>query len=321
MVISRRRRYDDEPAAISVFFGGNRVRRFVLSLCGVALAIPFVLQAQDKSTIKKVPAASSASFDSRPFSHLAFSAGLGFNGVNLQAATNLNQYMNLRAVGNVFKYDVKDITINDKNGARGVNVSGNLNFATAGATVDFYAAPRHSFVPRLSTGMLFYNQNGVSATGVLSAGNDMSLGDDKFYADTTNHPNDLPSVTAGIDLYKQKKAFTLTTGWGNIIPRKGGHWSFSNELGVAFSGSPQIRLGLSGYGCADINTTYNGVVYNDTYCNINLADENATAGAVPIGKIIHQDLNAQIAKYQKDVNVVKVFPIMSFGVSYSFGIR
>jgi hypothetical protein len=35
----------------------------------------------------------------KPFSRFALGGGIGINGINLQAATNVNPYLNLRAVG------------------------------------------------------------------------------------------------------------------------------------------------------------------------------------------------------------------------------
>jgi hypothetical protein len=36
-----------------------------------------------------------------------------------------------------------------------------------------------------------------------------------------------------------------------MIPRKGGHWSFPFELGAAFTGSPSLNVGLTGWACID----------------------------------------------------------------------
>ena len=45
-------------------------------------------------------------------------------------------------------------------------------------------------------------------------------------------------------------AFTMTTGWGNMIPHRGGHWSFPFEIGAAFIGAPSLNMALtSGQAC------------------------------------------------------------------------
>src|SRR5579872_14612 len=49
----------------------------------------------------------------KPFSRLSIGGGIGINGINLQAGTNVNPYLNLRAVGDIFSYTVNNITTND----------------------------------------------------------------------------------------------------------------------------------------------------------------------------------------------------------------
>ena len=41
----------------------------------------------------------------------------------------------------------------------------------------------------------------------------------------------------------------MTTGWGNLISRRGGHWSFPFEIGAVFTGSPTLALNPTGNGC------------------------------------------------------------------------
>jgi hypothetical protein len=60
----------------------------------------------------------------KPFSRFALGGGIGIGGINLQAATNLNRYSNVRVSGNVFSYTVNDISTN------GFAANGNLTFAT-----------------------------------------------------------------------------------------------------------------------------------------------------------------------------------------------
>ena len=117
-------------------------------------------------------------FAPKPFSQLSIGVGMGIMGVNLQAATNLNRYMNLRAVGNVFNYNISNISTN------GFNVGAKLNMATAGASVDFFPFPKHGL--RFSPGVLFYNQNAASATFTVQQGTSFSLDDYTYYSSSTN---------------------------------------------------------------------------------------------------------------------------------------
>lgn len=234
-----------------------------------------------------------------PFSRIALGAGISPMGVNLAIATNLNRYMNVRGTGNIFNYSVDDISTN------GFDVGAKLNFATAGASVDFYPFPNHGW--RLSPGMLFYNQNEVTANGIVTPGNSITLNDEDYYSAKADPSTGATPITvnAKLGLNAKKKAFTMTTGWGNMIPRKGGHFSFPFEIGAAFTGAPTLTMGLTGWACQD---------EQQTEC----AGLNSSA---EIANDVQTNLTAQIAKWKSDLEPLKVYPILSFGMSYNFRIR
>lgn len=224
-----------------------------------------------------------------PFSRLALGGGISPMGINLQAAVNANRYINLRAVGNVFSYTVNNISTN------GMNLNGKLNFATAGASVDFYPFPNHGF--RLSPGALFYNQNAVSADVTVAGGTSFTLNDVTYYASSAK-----PITGNGsLGLNTRNPAFTMTTGWGNMISRRGGHWSFPFELGAAFIGAPALNMALTGGQACDAQ---------GQNC-VNVATDPT----------VQANLQAQIAKYKDDVNPFQYYPILSFGVTYNFSLR
>ena len=249
------------------------------------------------SSATVVPATTSAL---RPFSRLALSGGIGLGGINLQAAVNVNRYINIRGIGNYFSYSVNNVKIDGNNGSNGVDVSGKLNFAEGGVAVDVYPFPNHGF--RLSPGVTFYNQNGASANGVASAGDSITLGSQKYYSDSA----DPMSLNANIALNTHKQAFSMTTGWGNMISRRGGHWSFPFEIGAIFTGAPTIGLNITGSGCTD---------------QADAADNGPSCVSMTNNATAQQNIASQIAKYQNDVNVLKVYPIFSFGIAYNFKIR
>lgn len=271
---------------------GEILKRLSFYLVLPLLALSVGLYAQTKPSANTSPAT---------FSRLALSGGIGVNGINLQAAVEANRYLNLRGVGNVFKYNVNNIKVNGSNGTSGVNVSGNLNFATGGVMVDYYPWPKHGF--RLSPGVVFYNQNTVNATGAMGPGDSISLNSNKYYSETANPI----AATASLGLNTHQQAFAMTTGWGNLLSRKGGHWSFPFELGAIFTGVPTINMTLSGYGC---DSAADAASNSPTGC-VNMAT-NSTA---------QTDLQSQIAKYKNDLNPLKVWPILSFGVGYNFKFR
>jgi hypothetical protein len=78
------------------------------------------------------------------------------------------------------------------------------------------------------------------------------------------------------------------------------------ELGVALIGTPVVKMNLSGWACYD---------QAQTMCT-NLADS-----ADPNSVEIQDNLNAQVAKWNSDIEPLKTYPIASFGVNYSFRVR
>ncbi len=277
------------------------MKTFALRLTLIPFAISAALICQPTPLLAQQPslsapassltslAAKARSINNGPLSHVALGGGISPLGINLQAAINLNRYMNLRGAGNVFNYTVNNISTN------GLNLSGKLNFATAGASLDFYPFPNHGF--RLSPGGMFYNQNTVSANVTVAGGTSFSLNGVKYYASSS----DPITGTGGLALNASNPAFTMTAGWGNMIPRHGGHWSFPFEIGAAFVGAPTINMALTsgqacdaqGQNCVDVAT-----------------DPNVQA-----------NLQAQIQKYQNDVSPFRYYPIINFGAAYSFRIR
>lgn len=239
-------------------------------------------------------AASTPPRSMKPLSRFALEAGVGVSGVNLQAATNLSRRINLRATGNVFQYTINNIS------ESGLNIDAKLNLASAGASLDFYPFPNHGW--RLSPGVLAYNQNAAIGVVAVPGGTSFTLNNSDYYSSTVNPVNG----TATLGLHAQKPAFTITTGWGNIIPRKGGHFSFPFEAGVAFIGSPTVAVTLTGSACTDAT---------QLYCT------NLSSTTDPIAIEVRNNLNAQVAKWKNDLDPLKTYPIVSFGIAYSFRIR
>jgi len=213
-------------------------------------------------------------------------------GINVQAATNVNRFMNLRTTGNYLNYTVNNIKTD------GLNLTGTINFATAGASLDFYPSPYHGL--RLSPGVLFRNNNNMTAIVGATNGSPFTLNGVTYYSSPS-----APVVgNASLVLNSRKTAFTGTIGWGNLIPRYGGgHLSFPFEIGAAFIGQPVFNMALtSGQVCTNPAGTVGcmNVVGNAT---------------------VNANLQAQVAKFQKDVQPFQYYPIFSFGVGYNFHVR
>lgn len=235
------------------------------------------------------PAVSPAPPAFTPFSRFAFGAGVSPMGVNAQVATPLSHYANFRAVGNILRLDFNNMS------ESGFDVDAKLHLASADVSLDVYPFPSHGL--RVSPGLLFYNTNSASGVFVAQPGTSFTLNDVTYYSSSS------APVTGvgGINLHKQSPAFTLTTGWGNMIPRSGSHLSFPFEIGVAFTGAPDVALDLTSGQACDANGQNCVDVTTDPDVQANLA--------------------AQVAKYKNNLNPLKTYPIFSFGVAYSLGPR
>jgi hypothetical protein len=240
---------------------------------------------------------SAGSSTSRPLSRVGFGAGISPLGIQLQVATNLSNHFNVRATGNFFNYS-------DNFTTSGINATAKLNLASAGASLDFY--PFH-FPLRLSPGLLFHNQNQLTAATNVAAGTSFTLNGTTYYSANADAATGATPVTGSgiLGLNTDKPAFTLTTGVGNMVPSKG-HWSFPFEIGAAFIGEPTVKVNLSGWACYD---------QAQTECT-NISNPNN-----PIAVAIQGNLTAQEAKWTSDLNLLNTYPIVSGGVAYSFHIR
>ncbi len=232
----------------------------------------------------------------KPLSRIAIGVGVSPLGPQLQVATNLNRHFNLRGTGSFFTYSTNFTT-------NGINANAKMNLASAGASLDIYPF-RAGF--RISPGVLLYNQNRLTADALVPGGSSFTLNGNTFYSASANSATGATPIngTGFLGLHTTRPAFTVTTGWGNVIPASGRHWSFPFELGVAFIGAPTLNVNLGGWVCLD---------QAQTHCYDFATDPNASPARA--------DLQAQIAKWRSDLDPLKTYPIVSFGVAYNFRIR
>ncbi|MDR3774883.1 MAG: hypothetical protein P4L26_16130, partial [Terracidiphilus sp.] len=268
------------------------MKQTALLLTVALLAAPAALFPQSPSPVK-----TSSGHSGGPFSEIALGGGIGSLGIQLQAATNLSSHFNLRGNGDFFNYS-RNFTSN------GLSADAKLNLASAGAAVDIYPF-RVGF--RLSPGVLFYNQNQLTAAVTVPAGSSFKLSGTTYYSANTNAGTGAAPVngTGTLGLNINKAAFTVTTGWGNMIPRHG-HFSVPFEVGVAIIGAPTVNVNLGGWACLD---------QAQTECS-NLADPTN-----PIAIAVQGNLATQVAKWTSDLKPLNTYPIVSIGVAYSFHVR
>jgi len=99
------------------------------------------------------------------------------------------------------------------------------------------------------------------------------------------------------------RAFTITAGWGRVVSRTG-HWSFPTEIGVALVGAPKVDVNLRGWACRDRAETQCANIANPTD---------------PLAVRVQSDLRTETGKWAQDLNPLKTYPIISTGISYTFG--
>ena len=234
----------------------------------------------------------------RPFSRLAIGPQISPLGVGAEAAVNLSRHFDARVTGSLFSYSTTFTT-------SGFNVDADLHLASAGAALDYY--PFHNGF-RLSPGVLVYNQNRANANAPVTPGTSFELNDQTYYAATPNPSLGITALSGkgSLNLHSTRPAFTATTGWGNLIPRSGRRWAIPFEIGVAFTGSPDLKLNLSGWACYD---------QAQTLCT------NVNDPTNPISVQIQNDLQAQLAKWKSDLDPLKFYPIISTGIVFNFNIR
>ena len=221
-----------------------------------------------------------------PFSAVAIQVKAGIAGAGLDVAVPLANRFNLRAGGSFFSYNPNLVV-------DGIGVNGSIQLRSGSASVDIFPFG-NAF--RISPGVVFYNGNQISAVASVPSGNTFTLNSVQYYSSST------APVTGTFGLsFGNKVAPSLTLGFGNMIPRKGGHWSVPFEIGGEYIGTaPQISLRLTGTTCQGTATTNCSSIASNTMTQQNIVAEQAS-----LNSNIPQDL--------------KFFPIISIGLSYKFG--
>lgn len=288
------------------------MKRVALILTAAILTAPLMLVAQTQYSSSALPlepladnggggvayspVASSGGYEG-PLSRIGFAGGISPLGIQFQAATNLSGHFSVRGTGNFFTY-------NDNFSSNGITATGKLNLNSAGVALDFY--PFHSGF-HVSPGVLLRNQNQVTANANVPAGSSFTLNGTSYYSANSNAATGAtPIVGSGVlGLNTTKPALTATVGWGNIAHGHG-HWSVPVDVGAAFIGAPSVKVNLSGWACYD---------QAETEC-ASIADTSN-----PIGAQVQSNLTAQVAKWTKDLDPLKTYPIVSVGLAYSFHLR
>lgn len=224
----------------------------------------------------------------RPFSAVGLAVKVGIGGVGFDIATPLSQHLNLRGGGQFFNYSLSSST-------DGINYTGTLDEKSGDLMLDYY--PFHGGF-RVSPGMILYNGVHVNAIANVPGGQTFTLDDTTYTSGNPGTGSDPIHGSADIQ-FGNKVAPAFTLGWGNMIPRRGSHWSIPFEIGFMYIDTPKFTLDLAGTAC----------------------QQGQGCGSVQTDPDIQADLRDEVKEINDDLKPLRFYPIVSVGFSYSFGKR
>jgi hypothetical protein len=202
-------------------------------------------------------------------------------GLGIEAATAVAARSNIRGSFNFYDY-------NQGFDDDGIEYAANVNLRSVQITWDQYLAGGF----HVSPGILIYNGNHVNGLAFVPSGRSFSLGDATLFSNAS----DPVRGTASLDV--RNVAPMILLGFGNLLPRSDRRFGINFDFGVAFQGSPDLRLSLTGTACA-VNPT--------TAC--------ANAATDPIIQIL---VRQEEDKANDDFKGFKYYPVASLGVSWKF---
>jgi hypothetical protein len=150
-------------------------------------------------------------------------------GLGIEAATAVTSRSNVRAGFNAFSYS-------DDFSKDGISYTGTLTLRSFEVLYDQYIVGGF----HVSPGLLVYNGNKGDAGASVPGGGLFTLGGTTFISGR-NDP-----VTGNGTLDLRKVAPMILVGFGNLLPRSDRHFAVNFEFGVAFQGTPSVKLNLRG---------------------------------------------------------------------------
>jgi hypothetical protein len=219
-----------------------------------------------------------------PFSRVGIGLYAGLGGAGVDLATPVSRKFNLRAGAEYFSYST---TFQDQ----GANVAIQLRMQSGHASLDWFPFSGRF---RLRPVVVFANDNRARATAVVLPGSSITLNGQNYISSPTD-----PLHGAGsVDFRKASPGFSL--GWGNIVPRTSGHFSFPVEAGFYYVGQPGLEVSFTGSACDPTQPPA-----------IGCESVNQDAG-------FQQSLSQFIAHNNHNLSYATFLPIFRFGFGYSF---
>ncbi len=224
-----------------------------------------------------------AAFKERFLTRLGVASTGSTLGTGLSLTTNLPYRIDLRVFGNYTNFDWKQ-------NQSGFYLVVNIAMSNLGAQADYY--PWKSL--RFSPGVLVHNTDHINATLQAGDGATFTLNNVTYISDNAKPIFGVGGIKLG------GTGFMATSGWGHYVSRNEKRWHFPFEAGAAFISQPTINFALKGdvctaqgFECASV-TTYPG---------------------------LRSNLNAQLASWNKRAAPFHIYPIVQFGLSYTFRYR
>ena len=207
--------------------------------------------------------------------------GAGTLGAGIQAATRVASKSNVRFGFNYFKYTGSTTSSN-------ITYTGSLKLESAELLFDQYIVGGL----HLSGGAMVYDGNQGTATAAVPGGQTFTLNNVSYYSASGDPVNGTGAITA------RKVAPEILIGIGNLVPRSGRHFTANIEAGVAFQGSPNANLNLTGSTCLI----------------------SATSGCGPIASnpAVQANIQGQQNKINNDLAPFKYYPIVRLSFGYKF---
>ena len=277
----------------------------VLAMSGVAIAGPGVIKTDKPVAI--IP------HDDAPVVYGSFytvGLKLGTLGLGVDVSMPLSRHFNLRGNINGLSY-TKDITNDINNLDQSLKdvftgtTDGQVSLLTVGLLIDWYPFERSDFF--LSAGV-YYNANKVGLSTIPT-----TLKYNGLIVDTTNIDG---SITGDI-LFGNKVAPYIGFGWGNRGDEAGWSWSF--EIGGLYQNIPTVSLANPTLKGNTVNVSGVDPITNTTiagtipYTSAQLADSITSAETVANDTITNTIVNGN-----KVTDYLKIYPVISFGITYSF---
>ena len=218
-----------------------------------------------------------------PSRTLGVTAKLSSGGVGLDLTVPFAPRFALRAGASFLSVDGSLVVKN-------INIDGNLKLQNAFAGVDFF--PFHNSF-RITPGFSFANRTTASANLSIPGGQSFSFGNGNT---NTSDPADPVNGNAAF-VFGHNFSPRLTLGWANAIPHRNQHFSFPFEIGAEYIPPPTVRLAVGGSACqVEAGTTF-----------------------LDCGPVDQADIVEEQRELVEDVKPLRVFPVISLGVTYWFG--